>query len=94
MLAATPYDMIGPYGSEAEAKRVFAEMTDLDNAETASARKKAYDPSRDPTPASDASISIDNEDLDAELNGEGEGVQLELQQTEKLRDVPPEVQGD
>jgi hypothetical protein len=97
MLAKSPYDTIGPYDTEAEAKRVLAETTDLDKAdENTSARKKAYDPSRDPTPATlDAGIPTDNDDdLDAALNGEGEGVQLELQQAQELRDVPTKVQGD
>jgi hypothetical protein len=98
MLAKSPYDSVGPYDTEAEAKRVLAETTDMDNAENTSARKKAYDPSRDPLPTTlDAGIPTDNEDLDAELNGEGdpgEGVQLELLETEKLRDMPKEVQGD
>jgi hypothetical protein len=65
MLAKSAYDTIGPYDTEAEAKRVLAETTDLDKEENTSARKKAYDPSRDPTPASlDAGIPTDNDDLE------------------------------
>jgi hypothetical protein len=95
MLAKSPYDSVGPYETEAEAKRVLAETTDLDEKAHSTARK-IYDPSRDPTPPNlDAGIPTDNDDLDAELNGEaGEGVQLELQQAKELRDVPKEVQGD
>jgi hypothetical protein len=100
LLAKSPYDNIGPFDTEAEAKRVLAETTDLDkdNENTGLTKRKVYDPSRDPLPGPlDAGIPTDNEDLDAELNGEagpGEGVQLELQQTQELRDVPKEVQGD
>jgi hypothetical protein len=92
MLAKSPYDNIGPYDTEAEAKRAL--VSDLYNAENTTSRK-VYDPSRDPLPATfDAGIPTDNEDLNAELNGESKGVQLELQQTQELRDVPPEVQRD
>jgi hypothetical protein len=98
LLAKSPYDNIGPFDTEAEAKRVLAETTDMDKDSDNSTARKVYDPSRDPLPATlDAGIPTDNEDLDAELNGEagpGEGVQLEFQQAEKLRDVPPKVQGD
>jgi hypothetical protein len=97
MLSKSPYDTIGPYDTEAEAKRVLIETTD--NAENTSARKKAYDPSHDPAHATlDAGIPTDNDDLDDELNDDeadpDKGVQLELQQTQELRDVPKEVQGD
>lgn len=78
MLANSPEDNIGPFESRAEAARVLAETTDLDDAdERADRRTKPYDPSRDPKPASFKSK-----------------VQLELQQAEELRDMPPEVQGD
>jgi hypothetical protein len=61
MLAATPYDMSGPYTTEAEAKRVLAEITDRASNENATARKQAYDPSRDPTPAT---AKTDNDEAD------------------------------
>jgi hypothetical protein len=85
LLAKSPEDTIGPYDTETEAKRVLAETSDLDENTT---KRKVYDPSRDPAPTLDAGIPTDNDDC------EGEGVQLELQQTEELRDVPTEVQGD
>jgi hypothetical protein len=88
MLAKSPYDTIGPYDTEGEAKRVLAETTDLDKDENSTSRK-IYDPSRDPAPTLDAGIPTDNDEVDP-----SEGVQLELQQAEELRDVPTEVQGD
>jgi hypothetical protein len=96
LLANSPEDAIGPYKTEAEAKRVLAETTDLDKDTVA--RKKAYDPRHDPAPASlkaslDAGIPTDYDDDDSETDP-SEGVQLELQQTQELRDVPPKIQGD
>lgn len=64
MLAKSPEDVIGPYETETEAKRVLAETTDLDKEENVSTRRKQpYDPASDPTPAAlDAGIPTDNDE--------------------------------
>lgn len=100
MLAKSPEDVIGPYDTESEAKRVLAETTDLDDEENKpTAKRKPYDPASDPAPTLDAGIPTDNDDGDDFERSEGEAnagksVQLELQQAQELRDVPPKISGD
>ena len=57
MLAKSPEDVIGPYETEAEAKRILAETTDM---KEPISKVKPYDPTRDPAPL-DAGIPTDNE---------------------------------
>lgn len=61
MLAKSPEDVIGPYETEAEAKRVLAETTDMDRND-ASTRRKPHDPASDPAPL-DASVPTDNDEV-------------------------------
>lgn len=86
MLAKSPEDVVGPYETETEARRVLAETSDLDkNENTGTSKRKPHDPATDPTPAAlNAGIQTDH-DLNADdETGVGESVQLELQQTQEL----------
>jgi hypothetical protein len=65
MLAKSPEDVIGPYETEAEAKRILAETTDIKDPIS---KVKPYDPTRDQAPAFDAGIPTDNEDDSHEVN--------------------------
>lgn len=85
-----PVESVGPYETKTQALRMWhnkpaftkQEMVDQDDTDEREEKKvKPYDPSRDPTPA-------------AFKTNPGESVQLELQQAEELRDMPPEVQGN
>jgi hypothetical protein len=66
MLAKSPEDVIGPYETEAEAKRVLAETSDMK--EPTSNKAQPYDPTRDQAPTFDAGIPTDNEDDYNEVN--------------------------
>jgi hypothetical protein len=58
MLSKSPEDVIGPYETEGEAKRILAETTDM---KEPTSKAKPYDPVSDPAPALDAGIPTDNE---------------------------------
>jgi hypothetical protein len=60
MLAKSPEDVIGPYETEAEAKRILAETTDM---QPTTLKVKPYDPASDHAPTNlDAGIPTDNDE--------------------------------
>ena len=58
MLAKSPEDVIGPYETEAEAKRIFTETSDTK--EPTSNKVTPYDPTRNDAPVLDAGIPTDS----------------------------------
>jgi len=74
MLAKSPEDVIGPYETEAEAKRVLAETSDKKD-KRAREHKSEHKHVRTSTTANslDAGVPTDNDEADP-----GEGVHLEL----------------
>ena len=74
-----PCDVIGPFATRLAAQRM---LDTPEEPETPSARKKPYDPSRDPIPARSTEASKAGD------------VHMELQQTQELRDMPEALQGD
>lgn len=63
MLAKSPEDVIGPYETEAEAKRILAETTDM---RPTPLKVKPYDPTRNHAPL-DAGIPSDYTDESEEF---------------------------
>jgi hypothetical protein len=80
-----PCDVIGPYATQAAARRALATPDENEETETPKhgvSNRKPYDPARDPTPARSTEAS------------EAGDVHMELQQVEELRDLPEALQGD
>ena len=92
-----PCDVVGPFATRAAASRSALESSDIKDR-----REREHKNERTPSapvtaaPTSlDAGIPTDNDDCDdEEPTSEREGVHMELQQTQELRDVSPEVQSD
>ena len=80
----TPSDVIGPFATRLAAQRRLNGPEDETETPTPtqSLKRKPYDPSRDPIPARSTEAS------------EAGDVHMELQQTQELRDVSPEIQSD
>lgn len=75
-----PCDVVGPYATQAAARRAMEDNPEEpETSKYGVSKRKPYDPSRDPTPA---------------IEAEAGDVHVELLETEELRDVPPEIQGD
>ena len=93
-----PCDVVGPFMTRAAASRNAIESSDIKDR-----REREHKHERTPSapvtaaPTSlDAGIPTDNDDcnVDEEPTSEREGVHVELQQAQELRDVSPEVQSD
>ena len=92
-----PCDVVGPFMTRAAASRAALEASDIKDR-----REREHKNERTPSapvislPATlDAGVPTDNDDSDdEEPTSNGEGVHLELQQTQELRDVSSEVQSD
>lgn len=92
-----PCDVVGPFMTRAAASRAALEASDIKDR-----REREHKNERTPSapvislPATlDAGVPTDNDDSDdEEPTSNGEGVHLELQQTQELRDVSPEIQSD
>ena len=91
-----PCDVVGPFMTRAAASRAALEASDIKDR-----REREHKNERTPSapvtslPAPlDAGIPTDNDGDDEEPANDGEGVHVELQQTQELRDVSPEVQSD